>query len=130
MKDSALNIVKAWHNALNSGQVDKMVELVRPDVEVGGPRGKTQGAAVVREWFGRANVRLVPLRYFNRAEVVVVEEQGEWIAPDSGQVTGRQAVATVFVVADKRIAAILRYDNLETALREGGLDWPDEVQTA
>lgn len=35
-RDSALDIVADWHSALNSGQVDQMVELVRPDVEVGG----------------------------------------------------------------------------------------------
>jgi hypothetical protein len=126
--NSALNIVARWHTALNTGQVDQMVELVHPEVEAGGPRGKTQGAAVVKEWFGRANIRLIPLRYFNRQNVVVVEEQGEWLSPETGQITGSQVVASVFVVTDGLIASILRYDNLEIALREGGLDWSDEIQ--
>lgn len=125
MENSALKIVKAWHDALNSGQVEQMVEMVSQDVEVGGPRGKTQGAGVVREWFGRANVRLLPRRAFHRGNTVVVEEQGEWISPETGQVTGSQVVATVFKVADGRISSILRYDSLETALREGGLEAAD-----
>jgi hypothetical protein len=125
---SALNIVARWHIALNTGQVDQMVELVHPEVEVGGPRGKTQGAAVVKEWFGRANIRLIPLRYFNRQNVVVVEEQGEWLSPETGQVTGSQVVASVFAVTEGLITGILRYDNLATALREGGLAWSDESQ--
>jgi hypothetical protein len=126
--NSALDIVDRWHTALNTGQVDQMIELVHPAVEVGGPRGKTQGAAVVKEWFGRANIRLIPLRYFNRQNVVVVEEQGEWLSPETGQVTGSQVVASVFAVTDGLITVILRYDNLEIALREGGLDWSDEIQ--
>jgi ketosteroid isomerase-like protein len=129
-EDSALKIVADWHTALNEGQVERLVEMVRPDVEVGGPRGKTKGAGVVREWFGRANIRLWPLRYFARQDTVIVEERGEWIAPDSGQVTGSQSVATVFTVRDGLIAGILRYDNIETALKEGGLGWPDEILPA
>lgn len=127
---SALKIVAGWHTALNKGQVERLVEKVQPDVEVGGPRGKTRGAEVVREWFGRANVRLWPLRYFARQDTVVVEEKGEWLSPDPGQITGSQTVATVFTVRDGLIAAILRYDTLETALQEGGLGWLDEIVSA
>lgn len=126
--NSALNLVAGWHTALNSGQVDHLVELVHPAVEVGGPRGKTQGAEVVKEWFGRANIRLIPLRYFNRQNVVVVEEQAEWLSPETGQVTGSQVVASVFTLTDGLISSILRYENLETALRESGLDRKDESQ--
>ena len=52
-----LHIVRQWHDALNQGEIEKLVSLVHPDVVVGGPRGSTSGAHVMREWFGRANVR-------------------------------------------------------------------------
>lgn len=129
-KGSPLDMVADWHTALNEGKVERMVEKVRPDVEVGGPRGKAQGAEIVREWFGRANVRLWPLRYFARQETVVVEEKGEWISPDTGQVSGSQTVATVYTVRGNLIAKIVRYDSVETALKEGGLGWQDEVYPA
>src|SRR4051794_1047694 len=112
-ENSALKIVANWHTALNEGKVERLMEMVRSDVEVGGPRGKTQGAEVVREWFGRANVRLWPLRYFVRQYTVVVEEKGEWLAPDTGKVTGGQTAATVFTVRDGLIAGIIRYDTLK-----------------
>lgn len=125
--DAPLKIVADWHTALNEGQVESLVEKVRPDVEVGGPRGKTQGAEVVREWFGRANVRLWPLRYFVREVAVVVEEKGEWVEPATGQVTGSQTVASFFTVREGLIASILRFDSLEIALKEAGLGWQDEI---
>ncbi len=127
---SPLVIVADWHTALNDGRVERLVEMVKPDVEVGGPRGKTRGAEVVREWFGRANIRLWPLQYFARQDTVIVEEKGEWLAPETGQVTGSQTVATVFKVKDGLIAAILRYDTIETALKAGGLGWADEILPA
>jgi hypothetical protein len=120
-------IVEAWHHALNQGDVEAMMALVAADVIVGGPRGTTQGAAVVREWFGRANVRLIPLAYYSREQAVVVQEEGEWIDPASGQVTGRQRVATHFVVADGLITSILRHDQLENALSEAGLATSDKA---
>jgi hypothetical protein len=122
----ALKVVQNWHTALNQGKVDEMVALVQPDVEVGGPRGSTKGADIVREWFGRANVRLNPLQFFSTEYIVVVEELGEWLA-ENGEVLSIQVVATHFTVADGLISRIMRYDNLQTALEHAGLKETDKV---
>lgn len=122
-----LDTVLQWHTALNSGAVDPLVALVDPQVEVGGARGSSHGANIVREWFGRANVRLYVLRVFHRAHAVVVEERGEWRHPDTGEVTGTQTVATHFVVQADHISRIMRYHDLATALTQAGLSESDEV---
>ena len=36
---SEVHVVEAWHAALNEGDVDRLVGLSHPDVEIGGPRG-------------------------------------------------------------------------------------------
>src|SRR5829696_3210837 len=114
-------IIQEWHRALNQGEIDAMVALVDADVIVVGPRGTTKGAPVVREWFGRANVRLIPLAYFARDQVVVVEEEGQWMDAETGAVTSSQRVATRFVVENGLITTISRHDQLESALAEAGL---------
>jgi hypothetical protein len=58
----------------------------------------------------------------------VVEELGEWLYPDTGQVIDSQDVATLFIVSDGLISRIMRYADLETALKEAGLDESDKVQ--
>jgi hypothetical protein len=126
---TALAIVIAWHTALNTSEVDRLVALVTPDVEIGGPRGSARGAQIVREWFGRANVQLHPLRAFQRDDQVVIEERGEWHAP-TGEITGTQTVATHFVLSDNLISLIMRYDDLATALNAAGLSDVDEVSAA
>jgi len=123
---TALTIVYEWHTALNTGNVDQLVALVTSDVEVGGARGSSQGASVVRDWFGRANVQLHPLRAFHRGGQAVVEERGEWRAP-TGELTGSQTVATHFTVVNDQISRIMRYDDLATALTSAGLNQADEV---
>ena len=123
----AKEIVRQWHDALNQGKVEKMMELVDADVRVIGPRGATSGASVVREWFGRANVRLVPLVYFARDQVVVAEEEGEWLDPTTQAVIGRQRVSTHFIVDNGLITSINRFDQLEVALSEAGLSMSDKA---
>jgi ketosteroid isomerase-like protein len=39
---SEVHMVEAWHAAFNEGDVNRLVELSHPDVEIGGPRGIDQ----------------------------------------------------------------------------------------
>jgi hypothetical protein len=128
MTVAPLTIVKQWHDALNNDEVDEMVTLVHPHVEIGGPRGSTRGAQVVREWFGRANVRLLPRRWFVQGNQVVVEELGEWLSPESGEIVGSQIVATAFQIdGEGKITRIVRHDALLGALEDVCLMLDDEV---
>ena len=120
---SALEIrtVDAWHEALNDGDVDRLVALSHLDVELGGPRGTGRGVQLLREWVGRAGIRLEPRRVFHREDTVVVEQKAEWRSANTGQITGSQTVGSVFVVRDDRIVSVLRYDDLDEALSAANL---------
>lgn len=126
MRDRAreVRVVEAWHDALNSGDADRLVQFSQPDVEVGGPRGTGRGAKLLRDWVERADIRLEPWRVFHRADKVVVEQRAEWRSADSVQ-----TVASVFSVHDGRVASVLRYGDLTEALRAAGLDESCEVET-
>ncbi len=127
MDDAVLSLVQEWHAALNSGDVDRLVAVVQPDVEMGGPRGVMAGAQALREWVARANIRLHPLAIYGRGPVAVVEERGQWLAQDSGDVIGDQVVASVFEVTDGRIGRIMRYDSVANALAAAGLSEDDRI---
>lgn len=130
MTTSETSTVRAWHEALNSGDVERLVELSHLDVEMGGPRGMVRGSAVLREWVDRANIRLKPQRVFHRAEMVVVEQQAEWHNAATGEATSAQTVASTFVVRDDRVTSVVRYDGddaLGNALGATGLDESHET---
>jgi hypothetical protein len=59
-------VVQSWHDALNSGDLDRLVALMRDDVEFGGPRGSGSGAQMVRDWAERSGIHLEPTRWFQR----------------------------------------------------------------
>ena len=125
-----IRTVRAWHEALNDGEVDRLVELSHPEVEVGGPRGIGQGAQLLREWVDRANVRLKPRRIFHHADTVVVEQRAEWRSADTGRVIDSQSVCSVFVVRDGRVMRVVRYPNLADALDATDLDESHENKSS
>ncbi len=130
MTASEVRIVKTWHSSLNEVDVDRLVALSHPNIEVGGPRGAGRGTRVLREWVERANIRLEPRRIFHQADTVVVEQEAVWRSPETGQVTSSQTVASVFVLRDELIASLLRYDDLAEALRTANLNESHEARSA
>ena len=117
-----VGIVEAWHEALNSGDIQRLVMLSHSDVEVDGPHGSGRGTKLLQEWADRANIRLIPLRVLHRDDTVVVRQEAEWRSVETGLVTGRQTLASIFVVRDGRVASVVRYDNLTNALQKANLD--------
>lgn len=127
MDTQARATVEHWHQLLNDGHLDGLLALVARDVEVGGPRGTGRGSRLVEDWFGRAGVRLVPRRVFQRGDVVVVEEEGTWPAPGGEGEASTALTWSLFAVAGAMITRIVRFDSLSAALAAAGLDPPDEV---
>ncbi len=125
---SKIGVVEAWHEALNAGDVDRLVALSHPDVEVGGPRGTGRGAQLLREWVDRANIRLDPRRIFHQADTIIVEQEAEWSSADTEQVVGSQVVSS-FVARDDQIVRVVRYSDLAEALRAANLDESYEIQS-
>ena len=128
MSSAELRVVEAWHEALNGGEADRLVELSHPEVEVGGPRGTGRGAQLLREWVNRANIRLEPRRIFHHADTVVVEQRARWHS-HTGEAIGSQTVGSVFVVRDGRVARVVRYPNLPDALDATDLGEPHEKKS-
>jgi hypothetical protein len=121
-----IGVIDDWHAALNAGDVDRLVDLSKLDVEVGGPRGSGRGADLLRDWVARAGITLEPRRRYGRDGTFVVEQTAQWRSTD-GQLTPPQTVASVFRIRDGLVAAVLRYDDVATALRAAGLDAADAV---
>jgi ketosteroid isomerase-like protein len=124
-----LRVVETWHEALNGGEVDLLMELSHPEIEVGGPRGTGRGVQLLREWVDRANIRLEPRRIFHRADTVVVEQWAQWRSTDTGRIIGDQTVGSVFVVRNGRVTRVVRYPDLADALGATDLDESHEKKS-
>ena len=126
-RDSPLAIVQAWQDAANAQDVDPLLELSDPDIEVIGPRGSGRGHQLLRDWLGRAGLSLETRRVFARGDTVVLAQHGVWRSVETGEVTGEADVASRFRVDGRRVAQVARHDSLEAALAEAGLGDADEA---
>ncbi|MFD4367297.1 nuclear transport factor 2 family protein [Rhodococcus sp. NPDC058521] len=123
MSTSEIATVLAWHDALNSGDVDTLLSLSSDDIEVGGPKGAAQGLGPLREWASSAGVTLKPGKMYVHDGVVVVEQEASW-ASDPGTTHN---VASAFRVVHDQVTSTFRHDTLEAALAATDLTDKDLV---
>jgi ketosteroid isomerase-like protein len=128
-RSAAERTVRVWQEAVNGGDIERLLDLSDESVEIVGPRGVARGHDVLRDWAMRAGAQFHPRRVFARDDAVVVEQRGVWRS-ESGEVVGEQDVATVFSVADGRVTRVARLDDLAEALRQAGLSESDERRGA
>jgi len=117
-----LTIVQAWQEAANAQNVERLLELSDPNIEVVGPRGSGFGHQLLQDWIARAGLSLKTLRAFVHEDTVVVEQHGVWHSLDTGEVTSEKTLASVFRVDDQHVMRFARYDSLNAALEAAGLD--------
>lgn len=124
---SPLALVLEWQDAANQQDSDRLAELSTPDIEVVGPRGSGHGRQLLREWLARAGLQLTAVRAFARDDVVVLAQRGVWRSVETGAVTGERDLASRFRVDGQQVAQFARYDSLDLALAEAGLQEADEL---
>ena len=110
MSTSEIATVLAWHDALNSGDLDTLLELSSDDVEIGDAHGAAQGHAALRQWAQGADGAVEVGRIYYHDGVVVVEEQ---LTSSAGEV---RTAASAFRVVHDHVTAAFRHDNLAAAL--------------
>jgi len=123
-----IRVVTWWHEVLNGGEIDRLLELSHPDVEVGGPRGTGRGSALLRDWVNRAGIHLTPKRFFYSDGTVVVEQEAVWPSDDHAVTASPQTVASVFRVREDHVAGVVRYEDLASALDAAGIDAAKEIE--
>jgi hypothetical protein len=126
LSNDRIEIVRAWHEAVNRGDADAVVALSHGDIEVGGPRGSARGSALLRDWLARTGIQLEPRRWFTSPTEFVVEQIAIWRFPD-GIVTDPQTIASSFAVENGLVTRSVRYDSLMEALAAAGLTFQDEI---
>ncbi len=127
---SAAEVVKQWVEAANRQDLDALLAVSAPDIEVIGPRGSARGHQILREWLARAGLGLEIRREFARGDAVVLAQHGVWRSPESGEVAGEADVASSFRVSSGRVVRYARHENLAMALQDVGLGTSDEVSAA
>jgi hypothetical protein len=125
--DAPAAIALAWQDAVNKRDIDYLLELSHPEIEVVGPRGSGYGHQLLRDWLGRAGLSLTTRRVFARGDEVVVAQHAIWRSVETGEALGEADIASRFRIRGRRVAMFARFDSLDAALAAAGLAAADET---
>lgn len=112
MSTSEIATVLAWHDALNSADLDTLVSLSSDDIEIGDTHGAAQGHAALREWAQRNTAGIEVGQIYYHDGVVVVEEN----LTSKTDPTDTGTAASAFRVVHDHVTSVFRHDDLATAL--------------
>jgi SnoaL-like domain len=124
MTTSEIATVLAWHDALNSSDLETLVALSSDDIDIGDAHGAAQGHEALRRWAGSVTGTAELGRMYVHDGVVVVEQKIS-NPDDPGAVVN---AASAFRVVHDRVTSIFRHENLASALAATELTEADAVQ--
>jgi hypothetical protein len=112
MTTSELATVMAWHDALNTSDLDTLVALSSDDIDMGEAHGAAQGHEALRRWATSRQTATELGRMYVHDGVVVVEQKVG--SPDNpGSVTN---TALAFRVVHDHVTSVFRHQDLASAL--------------
>ncbi len=127
MTVDVLAVIEAWQRAASAKDVEGLIVVSDPNIEIVGPRGVASGHSILREWIARAGLQLQSRKAFVRDEVAVVEQDAVWHSVETGEKLSESVIASVFHVENELVTYFSRHDSLESALQEAGLSDDDAV---
>jgi hypothetical protein len=119
---SPSEIAEAWQQAANQQDIDRLLALSDPNIEIVGPRGSGFGHQLLRDWLGRAGLALTTLRAFGRGNTVVLAQHAVWRSAETNDATSERDLASRFDVEGGRVVRFARYNSLAEALAASGLN--------
>ncbi|MCX2933850.1 nuclear transport factor 2 family protein [Mycobacterium sp. CVI_P3] len=112
MSTSEIATVLAWHDALNTADLDTLISLSSDDIEIGDADGAAQGHAALREWAQRSAATIeVGDIYYHEGVVVVEERMTSHTDPSDVR-----SAASAFRVVHDHVTSVFRHDDLAAAL--------------
>jgi hypothetical protein len=123
MTTSELATVLAWHDALNTSDLDTLVALSSDDIDMGEAHGAAQGHEALRSWATSRQARTELGRMYVHDGVVVVEQKVS--SPDNPEAVTNTALA--FRVVHDHVTSVFRHQDLASALAATDLTDADLV---
>ncbi|MHA7652937.1 nuclear transport factor 2 family protein [Mycobacterium sp. ML4] len=124
MTTSEIATVLAWHDALNSADLETLVGLSSDDIEIGDAHGAAQGHAALRRWAGSLSTAAELGRMYVHDGIVVVEQT----ITDRNKPFNLATAASAFRVVHDHVTSVFRHADLASALAATELTERDRVE--
>ena len=112
---ATVTLLRDWHQAVSAMDVDRVLALCTPDVELRGPSGTGSGHDLVRDWLGLSGIRLRLRSLTSWHGTFLAEQEATWPRGDGQAAAPAVACVTVFAVRDGKVSSVARYGTVEEA---------------
>ena len=112
---ATVTLLRDWHQAVSARDVDRVLALCTPDVEVRGPGETGSGHEMVRDWLTRSGIRLRLRSLTSWGGAFLAEQEATWPAVEGQPAAPAVACVTVFGVRDGKVSSVARYATVEEA---------------
>lgn len=126
MSESIFTTVQEWQDAANSRDIERLMSVSDPNIELVDPHGFAHGHQVLKEWLEQAGLQLTTVKVFVRGNTVVASQDAVWRSMETNVVIGKARVASIFRVDHNRVVYVNRLDSLDAAFERSGLSELDE----
>jgi SnoaL-like domain len=112
---ATVTLLRDWHQAVSAKDVNRVLSLCTPDVELHGPSGTGSGHDLVRDWLSRSGIRLRLRSLTSWHGTFLAEQEATWPLAAGQPAAPAVACVTVFGVRDGKVSSVARYDTVEEA---------------
>jgi ketosteroid isomerase-like protein len=123
MTTSEIATVLAWHDALNTADIETLATLSSDDIEMGDAHGAAQGHEALRSWAASHRVSTELGQLYVHDGIVVAELKAS--GPDDSGPAPYSALA--FRVVHDHVTSVFRHQDLASALAATELTEADLV---
>jgi len=112
---ATVTLLRDWHQAVSAKDVDRVLALCTPDVELRGPSGTASGHDQVRDWLARSGIRLRLRSLTSWHGAFLAVQEATWPRVGDQPAAPAEACVTVFGVRDGKVSSVARYATVEEA---------------
>lgn len=107
--EPGFRIVRDWIEAVNRRDIQALLALSHPEIEIIGPRGSAKGHEVLTDWLARAGLSFETRRLWVEDDNILAEQHGVW-EPEYAGPRGEADFVSVFKLSQGLILSYERQD--------------------
>lgn len=115
--NNVIETADIWVDKVNAQDVEGVLEVSDPNIELVGPRGAGFGHDLLVQWMEDTGVKLHTITRYANGHCVVYEQEAAWENQD-----GHVIVYTFMEVKDSKVLRLERFDNIDDAFSTSGLN--------
>ncbi|TWT24858.1 nuclear transport factor 2 family protein [Planomicrobium sp. CPCC 101110] len=114
---NVIETADVWVEKVNAQDVEGVLEVSDPNIELIGPRGAGFGHDLLVQWMENTGVNLHTITRYAAGQRVVYEQEAVWENQD-----GHVIVYTFMEIRDGKVTRLERFDNIDDAFSTSGLN--------